>query len=151
MLNASNTVKCSKVLDKHCKQNQLLKLIEELGELSRAASIVLQNWQHGVTDNFKEELADVYVMCQQAQLMFDIDDYSINEMAEKKLDRTLDNRERMWEVMVAFLRCDSDRIEYSRTFRIKADDGESAKQIVFNGLSIMEFSNFKILKVRRVQ
>jgi NTP pyrophosphatase (non-canonical NTP hydrolase) len=135
------------VLGKHDKRNQLLKLIEELAELLKATSDVLRD--DTITDNFREELADVYVMCQQAQMIFKITDEDINDMAEKKLDRTLINEEKLWTVKVDFLRCDSEKPEYNRTFKIKANSGKAAEQIVFNGLSIMEFTNFKIVGSER--
>ena len=117
MLNDYNVTKCIKVVKKHGEKNQLLKLIEELAELSRAASDVLQYWEeYGLTENFVEELADVYVMCQQAQCIFDIGDDEINDMAEVKLDRTLTGKhDRTWRVRVAFMRCDSNKAEYEKT------------------------------------
>ena len=146
MLNTSNIVKCSMVLGQHNERNQLLKLIEELAELSRATSDVLR--ENKLTDNFKEELADVYVMCQQAQMFFGITDEEINKMAEMKLDRVLYNKEKEWLVKVDFLRCDGCKAEYSRTYKIKAESGDEAERIVFNGLSIMDFNNFKIVGVQ---
>ena len=145
MLSKENIVKCSMVLGQHNERNQLLKLIEELAELSRATADVLR--KNKLTENFKEELADVYVMCQQAQMIFGITDGDVNEMAEMKLDRTLYNKEKEWAVKVDFLRCEGDKTEYSRTYKIKADSWEDAERIVFNGLSIMEFNNFKIIGV----
>lgn len=145
MLSKENIVKCSMVLGQHNERNQLLKLIEELAELSRATADVLR--ENKLTENFKEELADVYVMCQQAQMFFGITDDEVNKMAEMKLDRTLYNKEKEWAVKVDFLRCDSDKPEYTRTYKIKAESGDEAKRIVFNGLSIMEFNNFKIIGV----
>lgn len=146
MLNTNNIVKCSMVLGQHGERNQLLKLIEELAELSRATSDVLR--ENKLTDNFKGELTDVYVMCQQAQMFFGITDEEINKMAEMKLDRTLYNKEKEWLVKVDFLRCDSDIIEYTRTYKIKAESGDEAERIVFNGLSMLEFHNFKIVGVQ---
>lgn len=142
MLNTNNTVKCSMVLGQHGNRNQLLKLIEELAELSRATSDVLR--EDKLTDNFKEELADVYVMCQQAQMIFGITDGDVNEMAETKLDRTLYNQDKEWVVKVNFLRCDGGKTEYSRTYKIKADSREDAERIVFNCLTMLDFNNFVI-------
>ena len=142
MLNTNNVVKCSMVLGKYDQNHQLLKLIEELAELSRATSDVLQN--DGLTENFVEELADVYVVCQQAQMIFNITDEDVNKLAEEKLDRTLYNQDKEWDVKVAFLRCDSEKTEYTRVYKIKADSRKEAEKIVFNGLSMMEFANFRI-------
>ena len=89
MLSAKNTAKCCEVLDTFGAKHQLLKLIEELAELSAAASDVLQDWEYGLTENFEEELADVYVVWQHSQLMFNISDGDINDMADFKLDRAL--------------------------------------------------------------
>ena len=144
MLNKSNVVKCSMVLGEYDQKHQLLKLIEELAELSRATSDVLQDWEYGLTENFVEELADVYVVCQQAQMIFNITDDDINGLAEMKLDRTLQNKDKEWDIKVAFLRCDSNKTEYTRVYKIKADSREEAEKIVFNGLSMMEFNNFRI-------
>ena len=147
MLNDYNVTKCIKVVQKHGEKNQILKLIEELAELSRAASDVLQYWEeYGLTENFVEELADVYVMCQQAQCIFDIGDDEINDMAEVKLDRTLTGKhDRTWRVRVAFMRCDSNKAEYEKTYNVKAETKDSAERTVYNGLSMLEFSNFKIV------
>lgn len=142
MLNTNNTVKCSMVLGQHGNRNQLLKLIEELAELSRATSDVLR--EDKLTDNFKEELADVYVMCQQAQMIFGITDKDVNEMAETKLDRTLYNQDKEWLVKVNFLRCDGGKTEYSRKYNIKANSREEAERIVFNCLTMLDFNNFVI-------
>lgn len=148
MLNAGNVIKCLRVVEKNGHKNQLLKLIEELSELSRAASDVLQDWEYGLTENFVEELADVYVMCQQAQAIFDISDEDINSMAEMKLDRTLNGKhEKTWAVTVAFLRCDTNKVEYTKTYKVKSDTQQGAERTVFNGLSLLEFNNFKITKV----
>ena len=142
MLSKENIVKCSMVLGQHNERNQLLKLIEELAELSRATSDVLR--EDKLTENFKEELADVYVMCQQAQMFFGITDDEVNKMAEMKLDRTLYNKEKEWAVKVDFLRCDGGKTEYSRTYKIKADSREDAERIVFNCLTMLDFNNFVI-------
>jgi NTP pyrophosphatase (non-canonical NTP hydrolase) len=130
------------VLGQHGNRNQLLKLIEELAELSRATSDVLR--EDKLTDNFKEELADVYVMCQQAQMIFGITDKDVNEMAETKLDRTLYNQDKEWVVKVNFLRCDGGKTEYIRKYKIKANSREEAERIVFNCLTMMDFNNFVI-------
>lgn len=145
MLNTNNTVKCSMVLIRHDKIHQLLKLIEELAELSRATSDVIR--EDALTENFKEELADVYVMCQQAQMLFGITDEEINKIAEMKLNRTLHNKDKEWVVKVDFLRCDGCKAEYSRMYKIKADKRENAERIVFNCLTMMDFNNFKIVGV----
>jgi NTP pyrophosphatase (non-canonical NTP hydrolase) len=130
------------VLIHHDKIHQLLKLIEELAELSRATSDVIR--EDTLTENFKEELADVYVMCQQAQMLFGITDEEINKMAEMKLNRTLHNKDKEWVVKVDFLRCDGCKAEYSRKYKIKANSREDAERIVFNCLTMMDFNNFVI-------
>jgi uncharacterized protein YabN with tetrapyrrole methylase and pyrophosphatase domain len=42
-----------------------------------------------VTDGIKEELSDVIVMMIQLQYLFNIDNDTINEIADEKLKRTL--------------------------------------------------------------
>ena len=61
--------------------NQMLKCIEECGELSRAISRILIELSSGdgftteaSQENLYEEIADVYIMLEQLMMMFDCGD-----------------------------------------------------------------------------
>ena len=73
--------------------NQMLKCIEECGELSRAISRILIELSSGdgftteeSEENLHEELADVLIMIDQMMMMFDCRD-KVFEQGERKLDR----------------------------------------------------------------
>lgn len=77
--------------------NQMLKCIEECGELSRAVSRILTELSSGdgftteeSQDNLYEELADTKIMIEQMIMMFDCEkevqeqiDYKINRLKER--------------------------------------------------------------------
>ena len=79
-------------------KKQIPLVIEEMAELTQALTKYMRIRQSGqpvrktmdeVTDGIKEELSDVIVMMIQLQYLFNIDNDTINEIADEKLKRTL--------------------------------------------------------------
>ena len=77
---------------------QIPLVIEEMAELTQALTKYMRITQFGqpvrkimdeVQDNIKEELSDVIVMLIQLQHLFNIDNATINKIADEKLKRTL--------------------------------------------------------------
>lgn len=94
MLSKENRKKCLGVIQMYGFEHQLVKLVEEMAELQQATTKLLERvLRHenvfADDENFKEELADVYVLCQQSQFMFDVSDDEINDRASAKLDEAL--------------------------------------------------------------
>lgn len=70
-------------------KNQKLKACEELCELQEA---ILKDINKQIDSGVVEELADVYIMLAQLEVIYDIDDLDLIEMIAYKLNR---QRERM--------------------------------------------------------
>lgn len=79
-------------------KKQIPLVIEEMAELTQALTKYMRIRQSGqpvrktmdeVTDGIKEELSDVIVMMIQLQYLFNIDNDTINKIADEKLKRTL--------------------------------------------------------------
>lgn len=79
-------------------RKQIPLVIEEMAELTQALTKYMRIIQGGqpvrktideVQDNIKEELSDVIVMLIQLQHLFNIDNATINKIADEKLKRTL--------------------------------------------------------------
>ena len=79
-------------------ERQIPLVIEEMAELTQALTKYMRITQFGqpvrkimdeVQDNIKEELSDVIVMLIQLQYLFNIDNDTINKIADEKLKRTL--------------------------------------------------------------
>ena len=82
-----------KAIKTYGTHNQMLKCIEECGELSRAISRILIELSSGdgfTTEesekNLYEELADVLIMIDQMMMLFDCRD-KVFEQGARKLDR----------------------------------------------------------------
>lgn len=80
------------------EKKQIPLVIEEMAELTQALTKYMRIRQSGqpvrktmdeVTDGIKEELSDVIVMMIQLQYLFNIDNDTINKIADEKLKRTL--------------------------------------------------------------
>lgn len=57
-----------------------------------------------------------------------------------------------WSVEIGFTGCENkDKIIYRKNYLIKAETDEIAGIIAYNGLSMSEFHNFKILKISEVE
>lgn len=79
-----------KAIEKYGSHNQMLKCIEECGELSRAISRILIELSSGdgftteeSQENLYEELADVSIMIEQMIIMFDCTDEVISWQLKK--------------------------------------------------------------------
>ena len=92
MLNESNKELCWKVLSKYGCEHQMNMVIEECAELQKAVCKIIRDDGH-ITDahdeNFKEELVDVIVVCQQMFLTLKMAENEINNRAGIKLERAL--------------------------------------------------------------
>lgn len=86
-----------KAINTYGVENQMIKTVEELSELSQALckSIVRLNYTKEKTslvddlksvDNIFEEIADVEIMLEQCKIMFQCDK-EVNEWKQKKIER----------------------------------------------------------------
>lgn len=86
-----------KAINTYGVENQMIKTVEELSELSQALckSIVRLNYTKGKTsleddlksvDNIFEEIADVEIMLEQCKIMFQCDK-EVNKWKQKKIER----------------------------------------------------------------
>lgn len=86
-----------KAINTYGVENQMIKTVEELSELSQALckSIVRLNYTKGKTsleddlksvDNIFEEIADVEIMLEQCKIMFQCDK-EVNKWQQKKIER----------------------------------------------------------------
>ena len=74
-----------RIIEKFGKEAQTIVAIEELSELQKALCKYLRGQDN--FENIVEEIADVKIMLEQLELIFDCDLLVIQEMA-KKLQRT---------------------------------------------------------------
>lgn len=74
-----------KLLDKYYDK-QVIVAIEELSELAKELCKALRGNDN--KENIIEEMADVYIMLDQMQLFFGIDEKAINQVKAEKLERT---------------------------------------------------------------
>ena len=92
MLNDQNKKMCWEVLAKFGCEHQMNMVIEECSELQKAVCKIYRDDGH-ITDahdeNFREELVDVVVVCQQMFLALKMTDDEINRRAGAKLERAL--------------------------------------------------------------
>lgn len=92
MLNDQNKKMCWEVLAKFGCEHQMNMVIEECSELQKAVCKIYRDDGH-ITDahdeNFREELVDVVVVCQQMFLALKMTDDEINKRAGAKLERAL--------------------------------------------------------------
>ena len=92
MLNDQNKKMCWEVLAKFGCEHQMNMVIEECSELQKAVCKIYRDDGH-ITDahdeNFREELVDLIVVCQQMFLALKMTDDEINRRAGAKLERAL--------------------------------------------------------------
>lgn len=92
MLNDQNKKMCWEVLAKYGCEHQMGMVVEECAELQKAVCKIIRD-DGRVTDahdeNFREELVDVIVVCQQMFLALKMTDDEINRRAGAKLERAL--------------------------------------------------------------
>ena len=57
-----------------------------------------------------------------------------------------------YAVKVGFMGSDNSyKVLYDKSYPIIADNEEEAQKIVHNGLSVIEFRNFRILEVKEIE
>jgi NTP pyrophosphatase (non-canonical NTP hydrolase) len=92
-----NIDELKEIIKHHTANNQLLKLMEELGELQQALAKYLQHnhenamYTHKteqIKDNLVEEIADVLIMIKQAQLILGIPNKELSYICRNKIERT---------------------------------------------------------------
>lgn len=92
MLNKENCELCWQVLSKYGCEHQMGMVVEECAELQKSVCKIQRDDGH-ITDahdeNFREELVDVVVMCQQMFLVLKMSADEINKRAREKLERAL--------------------------------------------------------------
>ena len=84
-----NVEKAYQIINEYGKQHQLYKVAEELSELQ---TLVLQDAnENGKVQigRIAEEIADVYVMLKQLEIINFLDDRDIQPIIDYKLDRTI--------------------------------------------------------------
>ena len=95
MLNEENKERCRRIIDHYGHRPQLGMVIEECSELIQATAKVLRNCPcavnqpYAIPENFKEELAGVAAMLEQARQMANISEAEINSRVEKKLEKVI--------------------------------------------------------------
>ena len=92
MLNEKNKELCWQVLSRYGCEHQMNMVIEECAEVQKAVCKIIRDDGH-ITDehdeNFREEIVDAIVMCQQMILMLRMDMDEVNKRAGAKLERAL--------------------------------------------------------------
>lgn len=81
----TNKQKLQEIISYFGEDNQKLKAIEELSELT----IAIINAKNDKTENLIEEIADVEIMIKQLKMIYKIDKFEIKRMKEFKIERTL--------------------------------------------------------------
>lgn len=81
----TNKQKLQEIISYFGEDNQKLKAIEELSELT----IAILNAKNDKTENLIEEIADVEIMLKQLKLIYKIDKSEIKKAKEFKINRTL--------------------------------------------------------------
>lgn len=79
------------IIDHYGENHQKDKLFEEMAELQK--EVCKEKDGKGDKQHIAEELADVYVMLQQLQLMYRISDEKVELEVQKKIERTLERIE----------------------------------------------------------
>lgn len=91
MLNEANKERCRRIVGHYGYRPQLGMVIEECSELIKATCKTLRNGTCATefSENFKEELADVVAMCEQARQMANVSEAEINSRVEAKLENVI--------------------------------------------------------------
>jgi len=90
-----NIEKVERILEHYGKKHQMYKVAEELSELQ---TIVIQDANESgkvPVSRIAEEIADVYVMLKQLEIMYCMDDRDIQPIVDYKVERTLACIERL--------------------------------------------------------
>jgi len=72
-------------IDKYGVQAQANKAIEELSELIRAISRIENEINFGNVANLVEEMADVYIMLKQLEMIYYIEEATLDAVIEHKI------------------------------------------------------------------
>lgn len=81
----TNKQKLQEIISYFGEDNQKLKAIEELSELT----IAIINTKNDKTENLIEEIADVEIMLKQLKIIYKIDKSEIKKAKQFKIERTL--------------------------------------------------------------
>ena len=80
-----------KAIDTYGVENQIIKTVEELSELSQALCKFLSKSKtesdRYIVDNICEEIADVEIMLEQCKMIFYESENKINDYKKKKIKR----------------------------------------------------------------
>lgn len=76
------------IINHYGADHQKDKLFEEIAELQK--EVCKEKDGKGDIQHIAEEMADVYIMLQQMQLIYGIKDEQIEQVVQKKIERTLD-------------------------------------------------------------
>lgn len=76
------------IINHYGADHQKDKLFEEMAELQK--EVCKEKDGKGDIPHIAEELADVYIMLQQMQLIYGITDEQIEQVVQEKIERTLD-------------------------------------------------------------
>lgn len=79
------------IINHYGHESQKAMLFEEMAELQKEVCKELRG--KGDIQHIAEELADVYIMLQQIQLIYGITDEQIEQVVQDKVERTLDRIE----------------------------------------------------------
>lgn len=82
------------ILEHYGKQKQELQAVQELTELILLLAARPDQRGHGYERNILSELADVRIMCDQIQMLYDIPDDAVEDMIAYKLRRQLSRIEK---------------------------------------------------------
>ena len=84
-----NIDKVAQIVDHYGKAHQKIKTAEELSELQTVILQDLCDTNKNTRHELLEEIADVYVMLKQLEVIYEFDSRDINPIIEYKLERTL--------------------------------------------------------------
>lgn len=76
--------RCAKILQHYGMSKQKLKAVEELTELSEK---IVKDINKGECDGISEEVADVYIMLAQLEIIYDIQPIILRNIIKEKLER----------------------------------------------------------------
>lgn len=79
--------KIIEILEHYGHEAQKLKAVEELTELSEK---IIKEVNKGTDTGIGDEIADVFIMLTQLELIYDIDPFETRERIEYKLDRQIE-------------------------------------------------------------
>lgn len=89
MLNKEQQSKVIEILNNNTRFNQILVALEELSELQKALIKYERDLTISNIRNIEEELADVKIICQEIQFIYNIDNDVLMDKIDYKLDREL--------------------------------------------------------------